>query len=148
MPLPTLSPEERDEALTKALESAVPLESAEQFIGLARYDWLVTKSWNRLHAVLEFTDEHKADMEAEWAVLSPVRLACGRTAAGVWIPGMFTRMGAQRCGGCCRATGLPEGKGSPKNDDACRVLVGLGKLSAGCVTQGPRTRPGRQEKHT
>jgi len=105
--------------------STTTLESAEQFISIGRVDWFVAKSWNRLHAVPEFTDEHKADMEAEWAVLSPVRLACGRTAAGVWIPGMFTRMGAQRCRGCCRATGLPEGKGSPKNDDACRVLMGI-----------------------
>jgi hypothetical protein len=101
------------------------LESAEQFISIGTYDWYVSKSWNRLHAVTEFTDEHKADMEMEWAVLSPVRLACGRTAASLWIPGMFSRMGAERCKGCCRATGMPAGKGSPKNDDACRAILGL-----------------------
>jgi hypothetical protein len=103
----------------------VTLESADEFISIARLDWLVTRSWNRLHAVLEWTDVHRADMEQEWAVLSPVRLACGRVAASVHIPGMFTRMGAQRCSGCCRATGLPMGAGSPKNSDECRVLLGL-----------------------
>jgi hypothetical protein len=106
-------------------ESADREGDAAEFIDIGRMDWFVSKSWNRLHAVLEFTDDHKADMEQEWGVSSPVRLACGRTAAGVWIPGMFTRMGAQRCKGCCRTTGMPPGKGSPKNDDACRVLLGL-----------------------
>jgi hypothetical protein len=103
----------------------VTLVTAAEFIEIARVDWVVSKSWNRLHAVLEFADEHKADMETEWAVLSPVRLACGRVAAGVWIPGFGTRLGAERCKGCCRATGMPQGKGSPKNDDACRVLLVL-----------------------
>jgi hypothetical protein len=101
------------------------LESAAEFIAIARVDWLVTKSWNRLHAVLEWTDEHRADMEQEWAVLPPVRLACGRTAASVHIPGMFSRMGAQRCTGCCRATGMVPGIGSPKNSDDCRAILGL-----------------------
>ena len=42
-----------------------------------------------------------------------------------WIPGIFSRMGAPRCKRCCRATGLPQGKGSPKNDPECRKLLGL-----------------------
>jgi hypothetical protein len=102
-------------------------EDADQFIELVRLDWAVTKTWNRLHAVKPetWTDEHRDDMECEWAVLAPVRLACGRTAAYLCIPGLFSRMGAQRCTGCCRATGMPQGKGSPKNDDACRVILGL-----------------------
>ena len=106
-------------------ETVACLESAEEFISIGRYDWFTTRTGRRLHAVLEFSGEHKADMEAEWAVLSPVRLACGRVAAGVWIPGMFSRMGAERCRGCCAALGYPAGKGSPKNDDACRVILGL-----------------------
>ena len=102
-------------------------ETADDFISIGRYDWLVSKSWNKLHAVRggDWTDEHRADMEEHWGVSRPVRLACGRTAASVWIPGMFTRMGAERCKGCCRALRYPQGKGSPKNDDACRVLLGL-----------------------
>ncbi len=108
-------------------------EDADYFIEIGRVDWFVTKCWNRLHAVndQEWTGEHRADMEQEWAVLSPVRLACGRMAAGVWIPGMFTRMGGQRCKGCCRALGYPEGKGSPKNDWVCRVILGLGMRQEG-----------------
>lgn len=105
----------------------VTLESAEEFISIGKLDWFVSKSWNKLHAVrgTDWTGEHRADMEQEWAVLSPVRLACGRVAASLWIPGMFSRMGAERCKGCCRALGYPTGKGSPKNDDACRVMLGL-----------------------
>ena len=26
---------------------------------------------------------------------------------------------------CCDATGMPRGKGSPKNDHACRSILGL-----------------------
>ena len=104
-----------------------PPDSADEFISIGKMDWLVSKSWRKLHAVrnADWTDENRADMAAEWGVSSPVRLACGRTAAGVWVPGMFTRMGAQRCKGCCRATGLPEGKGSPKNSRDCRIVLGL-----------------------
>lgn len=65
-------------------------------------------------------------MEWEGTLTGPVKLSCGRTAAVVTIPGLFTRMGALRCEGCCRATGMPQGKGSPKNDDACRQLLELG----------------------
>jgi len=113
--------------MTMQPEPVLCLESAEEFISIGRVDWYVTKSWRKLHAVRDedWTGEHRADMEQEWAVLSPVRLACGRVAASVCIPGMFSRMGAERCKGCCRALGYPQGKGSPKNDDACRVLLGL-----------------------
>ena len=107
--------------------SATARESAGEFMRIARVDWLVSKSWRKLHAVrnADWTDENRADMAMEWGVSSPVRLACGRTAAGVWIPGMFTRMGAERCSGCCRALGYPQGKGSPKNSDEIRALLGL-----------------------
>jgi len=102
-------------------------ESADEFLGFGRLDWYVTKAWRALHYVRpeDFTAEHRRSMEDDWAVLMPVRLACGRTAAEVRIPGIFTRMSHQRCTGCCRATGLPPGKGSPKNDDECRKLLGL-----------------------
>ena len=117
------------------------LESADQFISVGRFDWYVSKSWNRLHAVLEWTEEHRADMEQEWAVLHPVRLACGRVASYVCIPGFGTRLDAQRCKGCCRATGMPAGVGSPKNDNACRAVLGL-PADGGGVTgnRSPRER--------
>jgi len=102
-------------------------ESADEFISIGRVDWFVAGLGRRLHAVRDdaWTDEHRTEMEQEWVVWSPVRLACGRVAVGVSIPGMFTRMGAERCKGCCRAMGMPAGRGSPKNDDACRAILGL-----------------------
>lgn len=101
-------------------------EDPDRFIELGRFDWFATKTWRKLHAVRDedWTDEHRADMLA-WGVWHPVRLACGRTASQVFIPGPFTRMGAPRCTGCCRALGYPAGSGSPKNDDAVRPLLGL-----------------------
>lgn len=60
----------------------------------------------------------------DWRQLDgPIRLACKATAAWVSIPGLFARMGAMRCRRCCKAKGFPEGKGSPKNDVACRVIL-------------------------
>lgn len=101
-----------------------PAESLADFIDIGRYDWFVTKAWNRLHWA-DIGPEHYACIEQEWAVLGQVRLACGRTAAGLWIPGVFTRMSAPRCSGCCRALGYPLGNGSPKNCDKIRPLLGL-----------------------
>lgn len=51
----------------------------------------------------------------------------GATACGIGqtlsIPGPFSRMGCQRCPRCCELTGMPQGVGSPKNDEACRALL-------------------------
>jgi len=38
----------------------VILESAAEFIDIGRYDWYVTGTGCRLHAVLSFTDAHRA----------------------------------------------------------------------------------------
>lgn len=103
---------------------AALLEDPALFIEYGRVDWYVTKTWNRLHWA-EIPETFWRGIAEEWAVTEPVRLACGRTAAGLWIPGVFTRMGAPRCTGCCRALGYPPGKGSPKNDGACRAVMGL-----------------------
>lgn len=102
-------------------------ETAEEFISIGRYDWYVSTAWNRLHYVdpSELTAEHRTDIEDSWAVFTPVRMACGRTARRLYIPGIFSRMSKPRCIRCCEATGMPQGKGSPKNDDACRVILGL-----------------------
>jgi len=99
-------------------------EIAAEFVAIGRFDWYTTRSWNRLHWA-DLSEEQQSGIPAMWAVEGPVRLACGRTAAYLSIPGMFSRMGAMRCTGCCRALGYPPGKGSPKNDEACRVLLGL-----------------------
>jgi hypothetical protein len=99
------------------LEAVTALETG-------RYDWFVTRSWNRLHyATLD--REQAAELAGETRVEGPVRLACGRVAAVLMIPGVITRLGAMRCTGCCRATRLPPGKGSPKNDPVCRTLLGV-----------------------
>lgn len=96
----------------------------EEARGLVAYDWLVTRAWNRLHFA-DLTNDQLAEMY-DWRQLhGRFRLACGRTAKYVSIPGLFTRMGAMRCVGCCRAKGYPPGKGSPKNDDQCRELLEL-----------------------
>jgi hypothetical protein len=107
-------------------------ETADEFISYGRLDWYTTDA-SRLHYVRpeEFTEAHRADMESDWAVFTPVRLACGQMASTLHIPGIFSRMSTPRCKGCCRAAGFPQGKGSPKNDDACRALLGLPVNRAG-----------------
>ena len=54
-----------------------------------------------------------------------VHFGCGEVAARAHIPSLMSRLGAPRCPGCCAASGLPEGIGSPRNDHACRALLGL-----------------------
>jgi hypothetical protein len=98
--------------------------SAEHALAIIRLDWLVSRSWNRLHHA-DLSPQDAADLIDEGGLDGPVRLSCGQTAAWVSIPGVFTRMGAERCTGCCRALGYAAGKGSPKNDDAIRPLLGL-----------------------
>lgn len=108
-------------------DSVAAFEDPSQFAAIIRVDWVVSKSWNRLHALPygPWTLEQHADIMCEWAVTRPVRLACGRMAAMACIPGFGSRLGLPRCSGCCRATGLAQGIGSPKNDSACRVTLGL-----------------------
>lgn len=104
-----------------------PGEDPWQFAAIIRADWVVTRSWRRLHALPygPWTQEQAAEITFEWRLPGPVRLACGQIAVMACIPGVFSRMGLPRCAGCCRATGMPPGAGSPKNDSACRVVLGL-----------------------
>lgn len=103
-------------------------ELVEDFLELARYDWLDTRMGRCLHwaDLTHLTPGQAEGIRQDWLCPGPVRLACGRTASLVMIPGLGTRLVAPRCTGCCRATGLPRGTGAPKNDDACRRLLGLG----------------------
>jgi len=43
----------------------------------------------------------------------------GVTVCGIkgqlWMPGVVSRMGAQRCPACCKALGIPNGYGAPYN---------------------------------
>jgi hypothetical protein len=84
---------------------------------VVEWDWVVTRSYNKLHAPLKWDDPEYH------ACVDDGRTVCGLTNRRLYIPGIFTRMGAERCRHCCRMTGMPQGKGSPKNDDACRPLV-------------------------
>jgi hypothetical protein len=95
------------------------LKYAEDLTQYARYDWVAFGKWNRLHNPVEFTPD-----TWEWNY-SDVRTACGLRRERAYIPGIFTRMGAERCAHCCDRSGYPRGKGSPKNDDTCRALLGL-----------------------
>jgi hypothetical protein len=88
---------------------------------LVDYDWTISTSGDLLHHVTLPSDVE--DIDDLWYV-GPIAAACGRKLKAPRIPGVFTRMGAMRCERCCKALGLPLGKGSPKNDDECRLLLG------------------------
>jgi hypothetical protein len=82
---------------------------------LGEWDWWLPSTGSRLHHVaIPDTDDDTTIYHGT--------SACGRTS---WwtIPGVFTRMEAPRCETCCDRLGYPHGKGSPKNDAACRPLV-------------------------
>lgn len=102
------------------------LENPEDFIRHARTSWLAAKNGRVLHAVrdADWTEIQRGDMALLWMVRR-VRMACGQAAELVTIPGPFSRMNSPRCSRCCRATGLPQGIGSPVNDPECRKLLGL-----------------------
>lgn len=89
-----------------------PLESRR----VAEWDWVVNASNRVLHAPRVWDDpEYMAYTEH------------GQTVCGYrgWlnIPGVFSRLDVPRCRTCCRIVGMPEGEGSPKNDDRCRPVV-------------------------
>lgn len=99
--------------------SEVAVDYAATLTEYARVDWVVFGEWQRLHNAVELTpDEH------EWCYRS-VKTACGLQPDRAYVPGIFTRMGADRCAHCCDRSGFPRGIGSPKNDDACRAILGL-----------------------
>ncbi len=50
--------------------------------------------------------------------------ACG-VGVKLLIPGVGSRLSARRCKTCCDLLGYPPGKGSPKNDAECRVILGM-----------------------
>lgn len=104
--------------------SAPPVEFEREQPSLAVYDWVQTSTGDKLHAVWMGSiriEETLARLdEAEPAL---AHTACGRYST-LSIPGPLTRMGAMRCRQCCTVTGLPQGKGSPKNDAAIRRLLG------------------------
>lgn len=65
-----------------------------------------------------------AEIEDRGYVLA-VLLSCGRSAQRADIAGLWARWYLNRCAGCCKATGLPRGKGAPKDSEDCRAVLGL-----------------------
>ena len=87
------------------------------------YMWLVTPSSSRLHHASLDLDDISSIEDGEF--IRGVRLTCGRYVGWVTLPGVLTRLSEPRCRVCCRKTGIPEGKGSPKNDEECRRILGM-----------------------
>lgn len=102
------------------------------FAELAQLDWVIFTGATRLHALGSLEDPVAADFDwSGWGFT-----ACGRR-SWLSIPGLFSRMGLQRCYHCCRILGFPQGEGSPKNDDVCRKIMGLPKSKK--LTKFPTT---------
>lgn len=75
-------------------------------------DWAYGSRGEKLHHVAEMGEP--LDSVGAHGVS-----ACGRR--GRWyLPGFLGRLCLERCSQCCRALGLPNGTGSPKNDEALR----------------------------
>jgi hypothetical protein len=90
------------------------------------HDWLLTKKSGRLHyaritpAQLEYLSEQGL---LNWG--GPLKLLCGIHILRVFVPGVLERMTTERCRRCCKMLKYPKGFGSPKNDPACREILGL-----------------------
>lgn len=77
------------------------------------------------HAKIHAPSEGARSEFDDWdGSLVHAKSLCG-IGMGLGIPGVFSRMGAERCTECCQLSGLPEGVGSPKNDAECRERLGL-----------------------
>lgn len=74
-----------------------------------RFRWCVTKSWNRLHRVVSGTLKRDDFVGFRFG-----KTACGLT-GDLQMPGVLSRMGLERCAKCCKAAGIPKGRGAPFN---------------------------------
>lgn len=90
-------------------------------LDLVEFDWLVATHWTVLHHAA-LTSAQADDLEHEGNV-EHVWLTCGRLARTVMVPGILSRMSLRRCATCCKRRGIPQGWGSPKNDQACRAVL-------------------------
>ena len=92
--------------------------SAQSAWELVEWDWVQTHTGLILHHVKSLVNPMKFDED---------RRGFGTTTCGVSarlnVPGIFSRMDADRCKRCCRTLGLPPGVGSPKNDEELRPWV-------------------------
>ena len=107
------------------------MSSATEWREIAEWDWVVFTNGRALHCLarVQSSPEEIAEIWGARAITW-----CGRH-GDVWIPGMFVRMGAQRCKQCCSVAGFPQGTGSPKNDKACHPMVKRRLRSLGYVVE-------------
>jgi hypothetical protein len=82
----------------------------------AEWCWVLLGQGDCLHAVGSIVNDAEEDWQGDGFT------ACGREGS-MFIPGLFTRMGAPRCKQCCKLASMPEGTQSPKNVDECRPIV-------------------------
>jgi hypothetical protein len=77
-----------------------------------RSRWLVLPRWGALHRVAEIAwdDDDPGEMIAGSGLT-----VCGKRGRLV-MPGVLSRMGLTRCPKCCKAMGIPNGRGCPGND--------------------------------
>lgn len=86
---------------------------------LVDWTWVTVGNGARLHGIAE--DDPIGDALEDEPFGHGTTL-CGRT-GDLNVPGIFTRMGVDRCQRCCDRAGYPTGTGSPKNDDRCRDVL-------------------------
>lgn len=79
--------------------------------------WLCCGKWRVLHAIPAdgFDIDRMREAIDENEPL-PARSACGLRRKW-WMPGVFSRLGRRRCTACCHALGIPDGNGTPANDN-------------------------------
>ncbi len=76
-----------------------------------RSRWLVFDDWNVLHRVAKMTwHEEYGDKIAGQGMT-----VCEKEGF-IQMPGIYSRMGLDRCPECCKAMGVTPGKGNPYND--------------------------------
>ena len=94
-----------------------------------RSRWLVTNEWDKLHRIAEIrwgwvSDENGKLFQdtCEDEKINGIGVTLCGIEGPVGMPGIFSRMGLERCPRCCELMGIPEGKGNPFNEgirEAC-----------------------------
>jgi hypothetical protein len=74
-----------------------------------RSRWVQFRGGSRLHRLAEAAWDDPPDM------IAGDGLAVCERRGRFYMPGIFSRMDAQRCPACCRALGIPFGNGAPFN---------------------------------
>jgi hypothetical protein len=88
--------------------------------GAWRWKWMCLEgSWNRLHRISVikwgiYSDGEFPDMQEER--ISGLGIAVCGVRGDFHMPGIFSRMGLERCTRCCDLLEIPRGKGAPYNE--------------------------------